>query len=66
MIMMLAIFPFMPVLTFSLFLPVPQDHAPGSLFVGEVGGIISDSHARLLDFGRGCTLGKNFGVVAAR
>jgi fructose-1,6-bisphosphatase/inositol monophosphatase family enzyme len=66
MIMMLATFPFTLVLTFSLFLPVPQDHAPGSLFVEEVGGIISDSRGRPLDFGRRHTLGENFGVVAAR
>ena len=66
MIMMLVTFPFMPVLTFSLFLPAPQDHAPGSLFVEEAGGIISDSRGCPLNFGRGCKLGENFGVVAAR
>ncbi|KAI0246043.1 hypothetical protein BJV78DRAFT_1277315 [Lactifluus subvellereus] len=41
------------------------DHAPGSLLVEEAGGIISDSRGRPLDFGRGRTLGENFGVVAA-
>ena len=63
---MLVTYPFMPVLTFSLFLPAPQDHAPGSLFVEEAGGIISDSRGRPHDFGRGRTLGENFGVMAAR
>lgn len=44
----------------------PQDHAPGSLLVEEAGGIVSDYRGRPLDFGLGRTLGRNFGVVAAR
>jgi Inositol monophosphatase family len=47
-------------------LHVVQDHAPGSLLVEEAGGVISDLRGRPLDFGRGRTLGENFGVVAAR
>ena len=43
-----------------------QDHAPGSLLAEEAGGVISDYRGRPLDFGLGRTLGKNFGVVAAR
>ena len=43
-----------------------QDHAPGSLLVEEAGGVISDYRGRPLDFGLGRTLGRNFGVVAAR
>jgi len=42
------------------------DHAPGSLLAEEAGGVISDYRGRPLDFGLGRTLGKNFGVVAAR
>jgi len=42
------------------------DHAPGSLLVEEAGGIVSDYRGRPLDFGLGRTLGRNFGVVAAR
>jgi hypothetical protein len=34
--------------------------------VEEAGGIISDYLGRPLDFGLGRTLGRNFGVVAAR
>jgi hypothetical protein len=45
--------------------PSKQDHAPGSLLVTESGGIISDSRGEPLDFGKGTTLGENFGVVAA-
>jgi len=41
------------------------DHASGSLLVQEAGGIVSDSFGRPLDFGKGRTLGENFGVVAA-
>ncbi|KAH9987616.1 hypothetical protein BJV74DRAFT_951621 [Russula compacta] len=43
-----------------------QDHASGSLLVEEAGGVISDSRGLPLDFGLGRTLGRNFGVVAAR
>jgi hypothetical protein len=43
-----------------------KDHAPGSLLVEEAGGVISDYLGRPLDFGLGRTLGRNFGVVAAR
>jgi len=40
------------------------DHASGTRLIQEAGGIVSDSLGRPLDFGRGRTLGENFGVVA--
>jgi len=40
------------------------DHAPGSILVEEAGGIITDSKGEPLDFGRGRTMGVNYGVVA--
>jgi len=40
------------------------DHASGSLLVTEAGGTVSDSEGRPLDFGKGRTLGENFGIVA--
>jgi len=40
------------------------DHASGSLLVEEAGGIITDSRGQPLDFGRGRTMGVNYGIVA--
>ena len=41
-----------------------QDHAAGSLIVEEAGCVITDSRGQPLDFGRGRTLGQNFGIIA--
>lgn len=41
-----------------------KDHASGSLLVEEAGGIFTDSRGQPIDFGRGRTLGVNYGVVA--
>jgi 3'(2'), 5'-bisphosphate nucleotidase len=42
----------------------PQDHAPGVLLVQESGGIVTDTHGGILDFGLGRTLGVNSGMIA--
>jgi len=41
------------------------DHAPGYLLIHEAGGVVSDSRGESLDFGKGRTLGENYGVIAA-
>ncbi|KAF7761032.1 hypothetical protein Agabi119p4_10441 [Agaricus bisporus var. burnettii] len=40
------------------------DHAPGILLVEEAGGKVTDSRGKLLNFGLGRTLGRNYGIVA--
>ncbi|KAL4071908.1 hypothetical protein V8B97DRAFT_2083315 [Scleroderma yunnanense] len=42
------------------------DHASGALLIQEAGGVITNSLGKPLDFGIGRTLGKNYGIVAAR
>lgn len=42
-----------------------QDHASGNVLIHEAGGLVTDSLGRPLDFGKGRTLGENFGIVAA-
>ncbi|KAJ8515469.1 hypothetical protein ONZ45_g7132 [Pleurotus djamor] len=40
------------------------DHAPGSILVEEAGGVISDFHGKLLDFGAGRSFTDNYGIIA--
>lgn len=42
-----------------------QDHASGNVLIHEAGGLVTDSLGRPLNFGKGRTLGENFGIVAA-
>lgn len=41
------------------------DHAAGNVLIREAGGIVTDMHGNLLDFGVGRTLKNNKGVIAA-
>lgn len=41
------------------------DHAAGNILVREAGGLVSDMHAKPLDFGQGRTLKNNKGVIVA-